>query len=395
MTISDIERHKTLTELNLLDIQDEQMFDDITKLASKICKTPVALITVLDLNKQFFKSRFGISITETPIEQAFCKLAIQKPNELMSVEDARKDNRFLNNPLVYDDPKIVSYYGVPLKSKSGVALGTLCVIDYKVKTLSEEQKEMLVILSKHVEYLIELRSKTKLINEYQQKIENYSKDMEDFAYMAVHDLKAPVRAIDSFTKLLDNKYQTKWDEKDEKYVDFILQSTTKMNHLITDLLEYSKSTSNVDNFEEFNVKDLIIELFENLTYSLDEKPTLICGELPSLHSSKIAFKVLFTNFLTNSIKYKKDNEPLIIEINCIEEKDFWLFYIKDNGIGIEPQFFEYIFKPFKRLHSNSKYEGSGLGLAICKKITTNLNAEITVESVLNEGATFILKIPKS
>tara|TARA_R110002072_G_scaffold39213_2_gene112812 strand:+ start:43 stop:1230 length:1188 start_codon:yes stop_codon:yes gene_type:complete len=395
MKTSDIQRHKTLIELNLLDVQAEKMFDDITKLASKICKTPVALITVLDINKQLFKSRFGISITETPIEQAFCKLAIEKPNELMSVEDTRKDNRFLNNPLVYDTPKIVSYYGMPLKSKTGIALGTLCVLDIEVKILTEEQKEMLVILSNHVEYLIDLRSKTKQISEYQQKIEDYSKDMEDFAYMAVHDLKAPVRAINSFTKLLDNKYQTKWDEKDAKYVDFILQSATKMNNLITDLLEYSKSTSKIDNFEKFEVKPLIIELFENLTFSLNEKPMLICGEFPHIYSSKIAFKVLFTNFLTNAIKYKKDNEPLKIEIKCIEEKEFWIFYIKDNGIGIESKFFEYIFKPFKRLHSNSKYEGSGLGLAICKKITSNLNAEILVESVVNEGSTFILQIPKS
>lgn len=394
MTISDIERQKALIELNLLDTASEKMFDDITELASKICKTPVALITVLDIHKQLFKSRFGISITEAPIEQAFCKLAIEKPDEIFIVEDARKDDRFIENPLVYENPKIVSYYGVPLESKSGVALGTLCVIDYEVKILTEEQKEMLVILSKHVEYLIELRAKTKLVNEYQVKIEQYSKDMEDFAYMAVHDLKAPVRAIDSFTKLIDKKYHSTWDEKDEKYIGFILQSTGKMYDLINNLLEYSKSTNAVGNFEKFDLNELVTELFNSLTFTIKEKPTLICTNLPTLFSSKIAFTVLFTNFLTNAIKYKKDTEPLTIEISAKEEIDSWILSIKDNGIGIESDYFDYIFKPFKRLHSNSKYEGTGLGLAICKKIADNLKASIYVNSVLNEETTFIVKVPK-
>lgn len=393
MKISDIQRHKELIELNLLDTQSEIMFDDITKLASKICETPVALITVLDIHKQLFKSRFGLSITETSIEQAFCKIAIERPDEMLCIEDARIDSRFSNNPLVYENPKIVSYHGVPLKSISGIALGTLCVIDYKEKKLSDEQKEMLIILSKHIEYLIELRSKTKLINEYQQKIEKAAKDMEDFVNIAVHDLKAPIRSIDSFMKLLDKKHEANWDDKDQKYIEFILQSTVKMTNLISDLLAYAKSTKSDENFETFDVKELITELFNNLTCNLIEKPALVIGEMPHIHSSKIAFTVLFTNFISNAIKYKKEEAPLTIEIDCLKEDEFLIFSIKDNGIGIESKFYDYIFKPFKRLHSNSKYEGSGLGLAICKKIADNLNAEITVTSNLDKGATFILKVP--
>ncbi len=394
MTIADIQRHKVLLELNLLDTNPEKMFDDITILASKICETPVSLITVLDIDKQLFKSRFGISITETPIEQAFCKIAIEKPEEMLSVLDARIDNRFSENPLVVENPKVVFYYGVPLQSKSGIAIGTLCVIDYKVKELSEQQKEMLVILSKHVEYLIELRAKTKLINQYQAKIEQFSKDMEDFVNIAVHDLKAPVRQIDSFLKLLDKRHQQTWDEKDEKYIDFILQNTVKMTQLINDLLEYAKSSKVNEDFEKFDSKELILEIFETLTCSLLEKPTLICGELPTLNSSKIAFRVLFTNFLSNAIKYKKVSEPLIIEIQFEKDEENDIFTFKDNGIGIESKYYDYIFKPFKRLHTSSKYEGNGLGLAICKKIADSLNASISVDSTLDIGTTFSLKIPR-
>ena len=395
MKITDIQRHKALIELNLLDTQSEKMFDDITELASKICGTPAALITILDIDKQLVKSSFGITIKETQIEQAFCKIAIEKPDEILSIEDARIDSRFSNNPLVFENPKIVSYHGIPLKSKSGIALGTLSVVDYKIKNLTYDQKEMLHILSKQIEHLIELRSKTKLISEYQQKIDQYAKEMEEFINIAVHDLKAPVRSIDSFMKLLDKKHQSYWDEKDQKYIEFILQSTVKMTNLITDLLEYAKSTKSDENFETFDVKELVSEIFNNLTFNSNEKFTLICGELPIIYSSKIAFTVLFTNFISNAIKYKKDDEPLAVEINCIKENEFFIFTIKDNGIGIESKFFDYIFKPFKRLHPSSKYEGSGLGLAICKKIADNLKAEITVISEINEGATFILKLPNS
>lgn len=392
--ISDIERIKALIEIDLLDTEDERMFDDITQIASYVCDMPIALISILDSNRQFFKSNLGLNVRETPIEQSFCKIAVETSDEIFIVEDARLDERFKNNPLVNTYPKIVSYYGVPLHSKSGIAFGTLCVIDQNVKILNEKQKDNLIRLSKQIEYLIELRIGNKLLINYQTKVEQYSKDMEDFAYMAAHDLKAPVRAIHSFVSLLEKKYEDRWDDKDKKYLEFVNNSALKMNSLIHDLLEFSKSTSSTNNLESFDLKELILDLFSNLILTNNvQKPILICENMPTVFSSKIAFSTLFNNLISNALKYQK-NQVAQIEIKSIDNVANWIFTFTDNGIGIETEYFDEIFKPFKRLHNNSEFQGNGLGLAACAKIIDYLKGTISVASVLGQGSVFTIKIPK-
>ncbi len=322
-------------------------------------------------------------------------MAIETPKDIFIVEDARNDSRFKDNPYVLDDPNVVSYYGVPLNSKSGVAYGTLCVIDNKVKILTEKQKEILKKLSKQVEYLIELRKNNFLLADYQVKIEEYSSNMEEFAYLAAHDLKAPIRAIESFVKLLDKKHNSIWDEKDEKYVSFIMESTTKMNYLITDLLEYSKSNLDSENDTKFDLNELIFDIFRRLTSDFSQKKSeLICDEMPTITHSKIAFTLLFHNLISNGLKYQNKNSTPIIKVHFKENVTHWIFSVEDNGIGIEKEHFQLIFKPFKRLHNNSEYQGNGLGLAACIKIIDRLKGKIVVDSTLGKGTTFTISIPK-
>jgi signal transduction histidine kinase len=392
---SELERIKTLIDFDILDTSPEEMFDDITSIASAVCGMPIALISLLDLKRQFFKSNLGVKKRETPIEESFCKVAIENPKDIFIIEDARNDIRFKDYLSVVNDPNVVSYYGVPLNSKSGVAYGALCVIDNKVNILTEQQKEILIKLSRQVENLIELRKNNNLVSEYQIKVEKYSKDMEEFAYLAAHDLKAPVRAIDSFIKLLENKHQNVWDEKDKKYLSFITESTTKMNHLIHDLLEYSKSNLNSANEIKFNLKVLILDVFRRLTYDISEKkPELICDEMPTITNSMIAFTLLFHNLISNGLKYQDKNSTPIIKVRFKENITHWIFSVEDNGIGIEKEYLELIFKPFKRLHNNSQYQGNGLGLAACVKIIDNLKGSITLDSTPGKGSTFTISIPK-
>jgi hypothetical protein len=300
---SDLAKIKALIETDLLDSEPEKMFDDIAEIASKICEMPIALISLLDIDRQFFKSNLGINLKEAPIEQSFCKIAFQNPGEILIVEDARLDARFKNNLLVKGYPLVVSYYGVPLTSKDGISYGTLCVMDNKVKILNEEQKQQLLKLSKQVEHLIELKVTNKLLKYYQAKIELYSKNMEEFAYLAAHDLKAPIRKIDAFAKLLEKKYLNLWDIKDKKYFSFIHDSSKKMNELISDLLEYSKSNMDLENAVDFDLQKLIVGLFDSWTYgATNPKLVFICNEMPTIYSSKIAFTVLFTNLINNAIK---------------------------------------------------------------------------------------------
>ena len=151
------ERLKALRAYQILDTEPELEFEDITEIASQICGTPISLITFLDKDRQWLKSRKGADITETPREEAFCAHAILKPNELLIVHDAKNDERFKENPWVHKEPNVIFYAGAPLVSPTGFPLGTLCVIDHKPNSLSDEQKKALIALARQVVVLLELK----------------------------------------------------------------------------------------------------------------------------------------------------------------------------------------------------------------------------------------------
>ena len=153
----EAERVAALTNYEILDSLPEQEYDDLTKLASEICQTPISLISLLDDKRQWFKSNRGLSVRETPIEYAFCSHAILDPDKILVVTDSRNDERFCKNPLVIGDPHVIFYAGVPLVDSNGIALGSLCVIDNEPKQLSESQLSALNILGKQVVNLLELR----------------------------------------------------------------------------------------------------------------------------------------------------------------------------------------------------------------------------------------------
>ncbi len=157
MRRSDIKRVKTINSYHILDSPSEKEYDDIAKLAASICGTPIALVTLLDYERQFFKAKVGIDIDETPIEHAFCTHAVEASDEIFIIEDAREDDRFKNNPYVTSDPHVVFYAGVPLVAPNGAGMATLCVIDDTPKKLSETQKEALQALANQVMQLFELR----------------------------------------------------------------------------------------------------------------------------------------------------------------------------------------------------------------------------------------------
>jgi GAF domain-containing protein len=158
---NESERLKSLQEHQLLDSLPEEVYDDVTKIASEICGTPIALLTLVDENRQWFKSKQGMEASETPREYSFCAHAILNPDEIMVVEDARYDERFHDNPLTTGEPHVVFYAGVPVKDASGNAFGSLCVIDNRPRELTEQKLESLKALAKLVNAQFELR-KTKL-----------------------------------------------------------------------------------------------------------------------------------------------------------------------------------------------------------------------------------------
>ncbi len=394
--LNEQERLDTLERYNVLDTLPEQQFDDITMLASSICNTPIALVSLIDKDRQFFKSKVGLSTTETPRDYAFCAHAINQPNELFLIPDSTKDERFFDNPLVTDSPNVVFYAGMPLVTPDGFALGTLCVIDNKPHELTPTQKDSLRALSNQVIYLLELKRKNELLTKSQKELEVFAQEMESFAYVAAHDLKEPVRMIKSYVTLLENKYTNLLDDKGKQYIHFAVDGSQRMENLIKDLLEYAKAGSVEEDVETTDINGVIKEVEELIKLLISEKKAIITiDNLPVITISKTAIKQLFQNLIVNALKYQLPEVAPVIHIGSVETKTHWQFSVSDNGIGIPEKDQSAVFKIFKRLHAKEKYSGSGIGLSICKKIVEKNGGAIWLKSEVGKGTTFYFTIAKN
>lgn len=221
--------------------------------------------------------------------------------------------------------------------------------------------------------------------------------LENFAYMASHDLKAPLRTITSYSQLLARRTKGKLDETDLEFFKFIIDASKNMSNLIENLLNYSKANSQKKNFESTNVNNMLEIITHELKADIDEKEVSISFEnIPTdLIVDQTRLKQLFQNIISNAIKFIEKGKNPEIKIHSIEKENHFEFAIQDNGIGIKPEFHEKIFMLFRKLHGSGEFEGTGIGLALCKKIVEQHGGEIWVESIYGEGTTFFFTIDKN
>lgn len=227
------------------------------------------------------------------------------------------------------------------------------------------------------------------------ELERSNRDLENFAHMASHDFKAPLRVIHSFLQLLEKRSYQKFDETDKEYINYISNSVKILGQLTEDLLSYSKIDKNIGEPKTFDLKDVLELVKVNLKTVIDEKKAIVeYHDLPKVYAHMSLMTHLFQNLITNGIKYNKNEIPRIV-INAIQQKEEIIFSIEDNGIGIEPEYFRSIFQMFRRLHPHSEYEGSGIGLTLCKKIVETYDGEVWVESRPGKGSNFFFTLPKA
>ena len=226
------------------------------------------------------------------------------------------------------------------------------------------------------------------------EMESKNKELEQFAYVASHDLQEPLRTISGFVELLQKEYHEKLEGNGGKYLDYLSQASDRMKTLIKDLLDYSR----IGREKEAMVLDgdrLLVEVLADLGKSIrDSGARINADQLPSLHAYPTELKLLLQNLITNAIKFRHPDRVPEITIGASEENSHWRFMVKDNGIGIESQFLERIFIIFQRLHSRTKYEGSGIGLAHCKKIVELHGGSIWAQSQPGQGSQFYFTISK-
>ncbi len=220
-------------------------------------------------------------------------------------------------------------------------------------------------------------------------------DLERFLYVATHDLQEPLRLVNSFTQLLKKKYSKQLDEQANEYINYAVEGATRMKKLILDLLEYSKFSSNKEEFAPTDMNVVLQDVSRTLFNELkDTGAELIIPELPVISANKTLMAQLFENLIGNALKYRSASKP-VIQIDCKEDGENYLFSVNDNGIGIDPKYADKIFILFRRLHNdNETYEGTGVGLAICKKIAELHRGNIWVVSEQSKGSTFNFTIAR-
>ena len=232
-------------------------------------------------------------------------------------------------------------------------------------------------------------------DEANQELERKNKELEQFVYIASHDLQEPLRTTNSFVDLFTRQYKGKLDEKAEQVLSFITGATERMRRLINDLLDYSRLGTDVE-MKKIDCNKVVEEIKIDLDVAIKESgANVMVAELPVIEGYPTAIKQLFQNLITNGIKFRKKGVKPEIKIWSDEEKEYWKFYVSDNGIGIDPKHGEKIFAIFQRLHARKDYEGSGIGLAHCKKIVEMHKGTIRVESTVGEGSRFVFTIRKA
>jgi PAS domain S-box-containing protein len=232
-------------------------------------------------------------------------------------------------------------------------------------------------------------------NAEKAELERSNAELEQFSYVASHDLQEPLRAVAGCVQLLQARYRGQLDARADELIMHALEGTRRMETLIRDLLTFSRVGTQARPAETVDCRDVIGRVLEDLSVSIAESGARIeVGELPTIHADPIQLAQLFQNLIGNAIKFRATGRAATIHVSAVRAAGEWTFSVTDNGIGIEERQFERIFRVFQRLHTRKQYQGTGIGLAICKKIVELHGGRLWVESRVSEGSTFYFTLPK-
>jgi len=394
-TYGEAEKLEILKNYHILDSEEEEEFDNITRLAAEICQVPFSLISLFDSGRQWFKSSHGLHIREIPEEHSFCRHALKHPGETLLVSDSAKDKRFVDNPLVTGYPHVRFYAGAPLLIPQGFALGTLCVFDQQPATLSKTQLSSLQMLAKQVIQLMELRKANLDLKNLKSDLESRNSELEQFAYVVSHDIKSPLASIVLVSEMLRENFGGSIDEGSDQLLNVLNRASSKIKNLADGILSYYHGERALNDLaESFNLGNCIQEIIDLMRVN---QQTVIHfpREDDIIHTNKTAFEQILINLIQNALKYS-DKEKTIVEIRFRKTDEFYAFEVQDNGRGIPEADRQKIFEPFTTLgiQDRSGVLGTGIGLSIVKKLIEKQGGQIQVWSAPAGGSIFAFTLRK-
>jgi signal transduction histidine kinase len=385
-------RIKALLQYGILDTGAESVYDDFVKLVSYICQTPIALISLVDPTRQWFKAKVGCEASETSRDIAFCAHAILQ-SDVFIVPDTLTDPRFVGNPLVTGEPYIRFYAGAPLITPEGLAIGTLCAIDQVPRTLSSEQITALQVLARQVVTQLELR---RLTADLQKLLESKNK----LFHILSHDLRSPFNGILAFSQTLAEEVETLSHEEIQDFSQTILTSAEQFMHLIDNLLKCSRFELGTLEYQPIplaldTMVDNVLTLLKG--NAAQKKVDLVYEPHPSVQvwADPTMLHSILQNLTGNAIKFTPSSGEVTIRV--ADQDSMIQVSVIDTGVGVSPEKLAHLFEfvAGRSTDGTAGEKGTGLGLLLCKELVEKHGGRLCVDSVVGQGTSFHFTLPKA
>ncbi len=404
--LSEADRLAALETLDVLDTAPEPGFDRVTRIAAEHYRAPIALVSLIDGTRQWFKSRVGLDISETPRDHAFCAHAIQQ-SEPFIVQDASKHPLFAHNPLVVGEPKIRFYAGAPLTLKTGQRVGTLCIIDRIARPeFSRRDATVLADLAAVIVDELELRLATRAIDDQREALgralmqaQTAIRAKSDFVANMSHELRTPLNAIIGFSELIKARtFGPIGSETYAEYVDHIHSSGAHLLSIINDILDLARAESGTVSLNETQI--VLDDITARATNMLRTKALAGGVQLRvqkvtgiQLLADPLRLLQIVTNLMSNAIKFNRPGGWVSVE--AWQNGHGVDLCIADNGIGIAAADLKRVTEPFVQADArlSRMQEGTGLGLPLCKRLVELHQGTMTLESSPDRGTTVSIHLP--
>ena len=387
-------RLSKLRGYKILDTLPEESFDRVTRLVADLLDVPIALVSLIDSDRQWFKSRVGLDATETSREISFCGHAILD-TDVFVVEDAALDGRFADNPLVTAGPSIRFYAGAPLRTPDGQNIGTLCAIDSKPRKLSERERRMMNDFAHVVVSELELRTAIMDSMSIAAQEANERALQNDFISDVTHELRTPLTSIHGALRLIEEGAFGQIDTPLKNALDIASRNSVTLLGLINDLLDFQKlGAGKMEfNFKPVNSGQLLRVVCEDMTGFAARRNVTIEVSVENdtvFLADNLRIAQVLTNILSNAVKFSPKGGHVTAKSSCTKDRAH--FTITDRGPGIPKDFQDKVFEKFTRAKVQATGPGTGLGLAISKIITDAHRGTIGFETSA-AGTTFRLDLP--